>query len=69
MNITPIFPFPNRIIIGIIGGSKYGVAKKTNIIAVKVLDQSGNGAWSTILAGFDWVAKNHSTTKRKGVVK
>lgn len=48
---------------GIIGGKTYGVAKKTNLIGVKVLDDTGSGAISSILAGLQFVttdAKKHT---------
>ncbi|KAF9426338.1 hypothetical protein BGZ94_006653 [Podila epigama] len=41
---------------GTLGGTKYGVAKKVKIVAVKVLDAQGNGATSGIVAAMDWVA-------------
>ncbi|KAG0364567.1 hypothetical protein BGZ54_007368 [Gamsiella multidivaricata] len=41
---------------GTIGGTKYGVAKKVNIVGVKVLDAQGSGATSGVVAGMDWVA-------------
>ncbi|KAI7871369.1 peptidase S8/S53 domain-containing protein [Mucor mucedo] len=47
---------------GIVGGKTYGVAKKTNLIGVKVLDDTGSGAISAILAGLQFVtndAKKH----------
>jgi oryzin len=40
---------------GTIGGTKYGVAKKTNLIAVKVLDDQGSGTNSGVIAGIEWV--------------
>jgi len=48
---------------GTIGGSTYGVAKKTNLISVKVF-QGSQGTTSTILAGFNW-AVNDITTKSR----
>ncbi|KAJ4360362.1 proteinase B [Didymosphaeria variabile] len=42
---------------GTIGGSTYGVAKKTNLISVKVFD-GRTGSQSTILAGFDWAVND-----------
>ncbi|GJJ71443.1 hypothetical protein EMPS_03793 [Entomortierella parvispora] len=42
---------------GTIGGTKYGVAKKVNIVGVKVLDASGSGSTSGVVAGMDWVAQ------------
>ncbi|KAG1474894.1 hypothetical protein G6F56_000066 [Rhizopus delemar] len=43
---------------GIIGGTTYGVAKKANLVAVQVLDESGSGSISAILSGLQWVATN-----------
>ncbi|AXB47599.1 S8 family peptidase [Amycolatopsis albispora] len=43
---------------GTLGGRTYGVAKKVDLVAVRVLDCQGNGAWSAIIGGIDWVAKN-----------
>ncbi|KAF3041027.1 proteinase B [Didymella keratinophila] len=48
---------------GTIGGSTYGVAKKTNLISVKVF-QGAQGTTSTILAGFNW-AVNDITSKSR----
>ncbi|KAF9948444.1 hypothetical protein BGZ72_009649 [Mortierella alpina] len=43
---------------GTIGGVSYGIAKKVNIVGVKVLDARGSGATSGVVGGMDWVAKN-----------
>jgi subtilisin family serine protease len=43
---------------GTIGGKKYGVAKEVKLVSVKVLDDTGSGTWSGIIAGMDWVIKN-----------
>nr|WP_052479150.1 S8 family peptidase [Kibdelosporangium sp. MJ126-NF4]CEL22573.1 Alkaline serine exoprotease A precursor [Kibdelosporangium sp. MJ126-NF4]CTQ89429.1 Alkaline serine exoprotease A precursor (EC 3.4.21.-) [Kibdelosporangium sp. MJ126-NF4] len=43
---------------GIIGGTRFGVAKKINIVPVKVLDGTGSGSMSTVIAGIDWVTRN-----------
>ncbi|MEU6604572.1 S8 family peptidase [Streptomyces shenzhenensis] len=43
-----------------IAGSTYGVAKKANIVAVRVLDNSGSGTTAGVVAGIDWVTANHS---------
>jgi subtilisin family serine protease len=45
---------------GTIGGSTYGVAKGVKLVAVRVLDCSGSGSNSGVIAGIDWVTKNHS---------
>ncbi|MET9433647.1 S8 family peptidase [Streptomyces sp. NPDC006551] len=43
---------------GTVGGKTYGVARNVNLISVRVLGCDGSGAWSGVLAGMDWVAKN-----------
>ncbi|KAF9951882.1 hypothetical protein BGZ65_005680 [Modicella reniformis] len=43
---------------GTIGGTTYGVAKKVSLVGVKVLDASGSGTFSSVIAGIDWVVKN-----------
>jgi subtilisin family serine protease len=43
---------------GTLGGSQYGVAKGVQLVAVKVLDCSGNGSFSGVAAGIDWVTAN-----------
>jgi subtilisin family serine protease len=43
---------------GTVGGSTYGVAKGVKLVAVRVLDCSGSGSWSGVIAGMDWVAAN-----------
>jgi subtilisin family serine protease len=40
---------------GTVGGTKYGIAKNANLIAVKVFDGSGSGTVANVLAGIDWV--------------
>jgi subtilisin family serine protease len=45
---------------GIIAGTRYGVAKRARIIAVRVLDCDGGGPVSRILKGLDWVVHDHA---------
>lgn len=40
-------------------GTRWGVAKKATVHAVRVLDCNGSGSGSDILAGIDWVTANH----------
>ncbi|HEU4563387.1 MAG TPA: S8 family serine peptidase [Gemmatimonadaceae bacterium] len=40
---------------GTVGGAKYGVAKGAKLWAVRVLDCTGNGTYSQVIAGIDWV--------------
>jgi subtilisin family serine protease len=44
---------------GTIAGWNYGVAKKAKVYAVRVLDCTGNGPWSGVIAGIDWVTNKH----------
>ncbi|KAH9985155.1 peptidase 1 [Russula vinacea] len=50
---------------GIAAGTKFGVAKRANIIAVKVLGDDGHGPYSDIIAGIDYVLDRF---KASGVV-
>ncbi len=43
---------------GVIGGTKYGVAKNVSIVAVRVLDNSGSGTTAGVIAGVNWVTAN-----------
>ncbi|KOV78494.1 S8 family peptidase [Nocardia sp. NRRL S-836] len=43
---------------GTVGSKTYGVAKKVNLVAVRVLDCNGSGQYSQIIKGIDWVAQN-----------
>ncbi|MEV5596569.1 S8 family peptidase [Streptomyces sp. NPDC052496] len=44
---------------GTIAGKAHGVAKKAKIVAVRVLDDQGSGSTEQVVAGIDWVTKNH----------
>ncbi|KAJ5108551.1 Subtilisin-like serine protease [Penicillium angulare] len=44
---------------GTIAGKKYGVAKKANVYAVKVLRSSGSGTMSDVVKGVEWAAEAH----------
>lgn len=45
---------------GTVGGATYGVAKGVALVAVRVLDCSGSGTTSGVIAGVDWVTSSHS---------
>ena len=45
---------------GTVGGSNYGVAPGVAIVPVRVLDCSGSGSTSAVIAGIDWVIANHA---------
>jgi subtilisin family serine protease len=44
---------------GTIAGKTYGVAKAATVVPVRVLDCSGSGFNSDVIAGLEWVAANH----------
>ncbi|PYQ50379.1 MAG: peptidase S8, partial [Acidobacteria bacterium] len=43
---------------GTVGGATYGVAKGVALVAVRVLNCSGSGTNSGVIAGVNWVAQN-----------
>ncbi|KAI4638573.1 hypothetical protein J4E93_009873 [Alternaria ventricosa] len=51
---------------GVIGSKTYGVAKKTNLIAVKVIGDDNVAAGSSVLAGLNWVTNDIVTKSRLG---
>lgn len=44
---------------GTIAGKKYGVAKKANVFAIKVLKSNGVGSMSDVIKGVEWAAEHH----------
>ncbi|MEV8536195.1 S8 family peptidase [Streptomyces sp. NPDC051211] len=46
-----------------VGGATYGVAKGVRLISVKVADCKGDGTLSGILAGLDWMVRNHAAAR------
>ena len=55
---------------GTVAGKKYGVAKKANVVAVKVLGSNGSGSISDVIGGVEFAAVSHqkkvSAMKKKG---
>ena len=45
---------------GTVGGSTHGVAKGVRLVGVRVLNCSGSGSNSGVIAGIDWVTGNHA---------
>ncbi|KAG0249163.1 hypothetical protein DFQ27_000326, partial [Actinomortierella ambigua] len=43
---------------GTVGGTLYGVAKKVDLVSVKVLNREGRGMGSGFIAGMDWVVRD-----------
>jgi len=50
---------------GTIGGKKFGVAKKANIFAVKVLRSNGSGTMSDVVKGVEYAALAHIQKMKK----
>jgi aqualysin 1 len=46
---------------GTVGGTTYGVAKQVRLTPVRVLDCRGSGSWSGVVAGIDWVVRQHAS--------
>ncbi|PHH88940.1 hypothetical protein CDD83_6860 [Cordyceps sp. RAO-2017] len=56
-------------IAGIIGGNTYGVAKKTDIYGVKVLDKKNEGMVDGFIKGLDYVATHQAKMRKQGKCK
>jgi len=52
---------------GTVGGNTTGIAKNVTLIAVRVLDCSGSGSYSAVIAGVDWVTNDHNTLRTPAV--
>jgi subtilisin family serine protease len=49
---------------GILGSKTYGVAKKTNLIAVKVIGDDNTAAFSDVLTGLNWALSDIRSNNR-----
>jgi len=49
---------------GTMGGTSYGIAKRANLVAVKVLGDNGSGTTANVIDGVNWVANQHSGTDK-----
>lgn len=49
---------------GTAAGSTYGVAKQASIVPVRVMNCSGSGTVSGIVAGLDWIMRNYSANQK-----
>ncbi len=47
---------------GTAAGATYGIAPGATVIPVRVLDCSGSGTMSGVIAGIDWAIQDHTTT-------
>jgi cerevisin len=50
---------------GTISGRRFGVAKKANAVAVKVLSSNGSGSMSDVVKGVEWAAQDHKRRVKK----
>jgi subtilisin family serine protease/fructose-specific component phosphotransferase system IIB-like protein len=53
---------------GTIGAKDYGVCKFCRLIAVKVLDCSGSGSYSGVIAGINWAINHAQSTGNPSVI-
>ncbi|SCF16180.1 Peptidase inhibitor I9 [Micromonospora viridifaciens] len=53
---------------GTVGGASYGVAKNVQLVAVKVLNCSGSGTTSGVVAGVDWVTAQKNSNPSQPMV-
>lgn len=51
---------------GTIASDTYGVAKKANVVAVKVLRSNGSGSMSDVVKGVEFAAKAHQDAAKSG---
>jgi len=51
---------------GTAAGTTYGVAKKANLVAVKVLSASGSGTWADVIRGVNYLFDNGVVGKSLG---
>ncbi|TVY75839.1 Subtilisin-like proteinase Spm1 [Lachnellula suecica] len=51
---------------GTVAGKKFGVAKKANVYAVKVLRSNGSGTMADVVKGVEWAANAHTDKVKKG---
>jgi cerevisin len=51
---------------GTIAGKKFGVAKKANVYAVKVLRSNGSGSMQDVVKGVEWAVEAHLKKAKKG---
>ncbi|GMG40265.1 unnamed protein product [Ambrosiozyma monospora] len=52
---------------GVIGSATYGVAKKIDIVSIKVLDRFGQGTLSSVIAGLEFAVNHRQSVGNPGV--
>ncbi|CAG8536431.1 6736_t:CDS:2, partial [Racocetra persica] len=53
---------------GIIGGATFGVAKKVNLISVRVVDNNGQGTIGDVVKGLEYVVGQHNQSSNKNTI-
>lgn len=53
---------------GVVAGETYGVARSATVVPVRVLDCTGYGSISTVLAGLDWLLEQHGRAPGPSIV-
>jgi Subtilisin-like serine proteases len=53
--------FHGTAVASIVGGKDYGVAKNVHLHSVRVLDYQGQGTFSKVVKGLDWVIAHHTS--------
>jgi len=54
---------------GTVAGMRYGVAKRANIVAVKVLRSNGSGSMSDVVKGVEWTVDAHLRRQKEAKAK
>ena len=52
---------------GIIGGQKFGVAKKVRLLGVRVLNCQGTGTWTDVIDGVNFVTWHRAQSAQQGI--
>ena len=51
---------------GIVAGKTFGVSPRSNLVAVKVLDDDGYGTFASVIAGLEWVVAEATSRGKVG---
>ena len=54
---------------GTVGSDSYGIAKRVDLVAVKVLNDRGSGSTGDIIEGLEWILSDHNKRGGKGNAK
>nr|VWO96752.1 Cuticle-degrading protease (EC (Chymoelastase) (PR1) [Ganoderma boninense] len=65
--VVPCGVPPSVVMLGTVAGVTYGVAKKANLFAVKVLSDAGSGFVSDIVSALSWVSQQVTASGRPSI--